>query len=181
MRPLFVGLLLIATGCPSDPEMPSTGTETSTGEASTSGSSSGEASTAGSSSSGDPGDDTTQGTIDCDPPCDPATEECIDGVCMPLPPTSDYGPCDACDPVEVPVAVPGVDGFCVCAPLCEGTRMTCPGPTEGTAEPLCVLALEEGGDPTLCALRCEGDEQCPRGATCEDIGGGSICMHPSVM
>lgn len=113
---------------------------------------------------------------DCDPPC-MGEEECVAGVCTPPPPTgSDYGPCDMCAMGEMPVSITGIEG-CFCSPMCAG--MTCPEPNEGTASAQCVLTFEMGAPPSQCALICMNDEDCPPGATCQDAGGGSICMHPA--
>ena len=90
--------------------------------------------------------------------------------------TSNYGDCNSCAGDEMPVAIEGIEG-CFCSPVCDGK--SCPAPTEGTADAVCALTFEAGGDPTQCALICDSSAQCPDGATCEDAGGASICMHPS--
>lgn len=115
--------------------------------------------------------------VGCDPPCDPATEQCVMGACEPLPGGSDYGGCAmGCPAGEMPVSIEGIEG-CFCSPMC-GEGMPCPPPNEGTATAMCVLTFNPMDPPSQCALICAGDMDCPTGATCTDVGGGSICMHP---
>lgn len=168
-----------STGEPTTGDPPATGDGTSSGGA--------DDSSSGGGVTCDPACEPGQECIDgvcfdtgvCDPACDPATEECVDGVCMPLPAdSSDYGPCTMeCPAGEMPVSITGLDG-CFCSPMCDG--MNCPPPNEGTAQAMCVLTFEMGQPPSQCALICGSDEDCPTGATCQDAGGGSICMHPAM-
>jgi len=207
----LVGLTVALTGCPGDDTgsdtnnttNPTTGVNT-TGMESTGGDTMTEppATDDGGSSSEGGGDTTTSGPpMGCDPPC-PMGEECVDGACfpaacdppcgadqmcvagvcedMPPPDSSDYGPCDMCAPGEMPIGFEGVDG-CWCAPGCDGAGAACPAPNEGTADAQCVITTMAGADPSLCALVCAGDEECPAGATCIDVGGGTVCMHPPPM
>lgn len=150
---------------------------------------------------GEPPDDTTGGPVTCDPPCaaneeciegvcfptgecDPpcaAGEECVDGVCeMPTPTNSDYGPCDACAPGEMPVQVTGAEG-CFCSPGCDGMGSMCPEPNDGTAQGQCVLETMAGAGPNQCALICDpAMEMCPAGATCQEVQPMiGICTHPA--
>ncbi|MEX1365798.1 MAG: hypothetical protein AB1Z98_21905 [Nannocystaceae bacterium] len=180
-NPTTAGMTTTATGTATDGETTGDPPATDTGGSDT---------TAGAdSSTGEP--------VTCDPPCE-ANEDCIDGVCFPsndcdppcmgdeecvagvctAPPTgSDYGPCDMCAAGEMPVGIMGVEG-CYCAPGCDGPGSMCPAPNEGTAMAVCALGTEPMM-PTLCGLLCMSDDQCPTGATCTDVGGGSICMHPA--
>jgi hypothetical protein len=129
--------------------------------------------------------DSSGGPATCDPPCE-AGEECIGGTCFdmgdsgstgePPPTSSDYGSCDMCAAGEMPVAIMGLDGFCFCSPVCDG--MSCPAANEGTAMPICALGFEMGGPLTQCALLCEATEDCPMGATCENLGMASLCTFP---
>jgi hypothetical protein len=89
---------------------------------------------------------------------------------------SDYGPCDACAAGEMPVQIGNIPG-CFCSPSCDELT-PCPDVNEGIAVPMCVLELMMGAGPTQCALICTDNADCPTGATCEDAGGGSVCMHP---
>lgn len=152
--------------------------------------------TAGEGSTGSPAttmseettaDPDTSGGVTCDPPC-AADQMCVDGSCFDIPPdatttgepppptNSDYGPCDMCAAGESPVMVGMIPG-CFCSPMCDG--MMCATPNEGTAQAMCVLELMMGAGPTQCALICTTTEDCPTGATCEDAGGASICVHPA--
>lgn len=193
------GLLLAMTGCPTgddgDTAVTSFNPQPTTSVGATGESSTGEASTgtpattmpAESSSSSDSAD--TSGGVTCDPPCE-AGQECIGGTCFdmggeesssgdPPPPTnSDYGPCNACAAGESPIMIGMIPG-CICSPMCDGQGSMCPAPNTGTAVPMCVLELMMGAGPTQCALICTDDADCPTGATCEDAGGGSVCMHPA--
>ena len=190
------GLLLAMAGCPAGDDdgdtglttvsMPTTGggTDTSAGEESTS---------TGAPMTTMPEESTgemdTSGGVTCNPPCE-AGQQCIDGQCFdmpgddtstgePPPMSSDYGPCDMCAAGEMPVAIMGLDGFCFCSPECDG--MTCPAPNDGTAMPVCALGFEMGAPPTQCALVCTSTDDCPMGASCEDLGMASICSFPVPM
>jgi hypothetical protein len=190
------GLLMVMGGCPGGddgdtgvttfptPPTTSVGTDTSAGEEST--------------TTADPmttmpeettGDMDTSGGVACDLPCE-AGQQCVNGNCFDMPgedsttgeppPTgSDYGPCDMCAAGEMPVAIMGLDGFCFCSPECDG--MTCAAPSEGTAMPVCALGFKMGQPPTQCALVCTTTEECPMGASCENLGMASICSFPVPM
>jgi len=133
-------------------------------------------------------DSTTDAPVTCDPPCEPG-QECIGGQCFDMPgePTTgdpppmgaDYGSCDMCAAGEMPVAIMGLDGFCFCSPVCDG--MSCPDPNEGDAMPVCALGFEMGQPPTQCVLVCTTAEDCPTGASCENVGMASICTYPVPM
>lgn len=167
-----------STGAPTTGDPPATGDGTSSGGA--------DDSSSGGGVTCDPPCEVGQECIDgvcfdtgvCDPPCDPATEECVDGVCMALPPTtSDYGPCPAgCAAGEVALGDPDMT-FCYCSPSCDGVGAMCPAPNEGTAMAQCAIVTMMGADPSQCALVCMDDSECPTGATCQAISGGSICVH----
>lgn len=191
----LTGLALAMAGCPAGDDsgtgattfnVPTTSAGSTTDEATTSGggSTSQSATTAPAESSGGE----SSGGVVCDPPCE-AGQECIGGTCFdmggdsssgdPPPPTnSDYGPCDMCAPGESPVMVGMVAG-CFCSPGCDGQGSACPAPNEGTGQAMCVLELMMGAGPTNCALICGDTADCPPGATCEDAGGGSVCVHPA--
>jgi hypothetical protein len=190
----LAGLAVAMAGCPSgddgetqatsfNPPTTSVGmTDDSTSEGSTSTpmTSTGQESTDGA-------DSTTSGGVTCDPPCD-AGQECIAGECFGMPgdsttgdppaTNSDYGPCGMCAAGEMPVSITGIEG-CFCSPACDGAGSMCATPNEGTAQAMCVLELMMGAGPTQCALICMNTEDCPTGATCEDAGGGSLCVHPA--
>lgn len=149
----------------------------------------------------DPTNDTTADPVDCDPPC-AGGEQCLGGICVPTgecdpacapdemcvagecvggPSSgSDYGPCAACAPGEMPVMVPPAMG-CFCSPMCDGEGSMCAAPNEGTAQPQCVLELMMGAGPSQCALICDPAMQmCPTGATCEMVQMGvGVCTHPA--
>jgi hypothetical protein len=185
-------LLLAMGGCPGGDDgdtgvttfpTPTSGmaTDTSAGEESTT---TGAPMTTMTEESTDEGMDTSGG-VTCDPPCEPG-QECVAGQCFdppgesssgdPPPMSSDYGSCDMCAAGEMPVGIMGLDGFCFCSPACDG--MTCPAPNEGDAMPVCALGFEKGEPPTQCALVCTTMEDCPMGASCENLGMASICTHP---
>jgi hypothetical protein len=97
------------------------------------------------------------------------------------PTMSDYGPCDACGPGEMPVGLMDIEG-CFCSPGCDGQGSMCATPNEGTAQAMCVLELMMGAGPTQCALICDPAMMgmCPTGATCTEVQPGvGICLHPS--
>ena len=95
------------------------------------------------------------------------------------PANSDYGPCPmGCPAGEMALGFEGIDA-CVCAPTCDGMGATCPAPNEGTASAMCVLVTMMGAPPSHCALVCTDSTMCPTGAECFEVGGGSICMHPT--
>jgi hypothetical protein len=119
-------------------------------------------------------------TGDCDPPC-AVGEECVAGECVGGPGSgSDYGPCAACAPGEMPVMVAPAVG-CFCSPMCDGEGSMCPAPNDGTAQGMCVLELMMGAGPSQCALICDPAQQmCPAGATCEEVQAGvGVCTHPA--
>ncbi len=92
---------------------------------------------------------------------------------------STYGPCNMCAAGETQVRIEGLEGFCVCAPACEGMGSPCPDPGTGV-EAQCALGMPGGTMPTLCAIVCTSADQCPEGVGCEMVPGQpvSICMAP---
>jgi len=189
------GLLLTTVGCPTGDDgdtgvtsfpTPTTGVDTGTSAGEEESTTTGAPPMTTMPESTDDSMDTSGG-VTCDPPCE-AGQQCIDGQCFDMPgeetsssgeppPTgSDYGPCDMCAAGEMPVAIMGLDGFCFCSPECDG--MVCPEPNEGDAMAVCALGFKMGAPPTQCALVCTTTEDCPMGATCEDLGMASLCTHP---
>jgi hypothetical protein len=111
--------------------------------------------------------------------CVGGAEESSDGG---NPTMSDYGPCDACGPGEMPVSIQGFDMYCFCSPGCDGQGSACADPNEGTAMPVCALELMMGAGPSQCALICDPAMMgmCPTGAECIEVQMGvGVCMHPT--
>ena len=92
------------------------------------------------------------------------------------------GPCES---GEIVVEIDGASGA-YCAPACTGPALkpTCPKsplPLNAsglpcTAEPVCAIS-DSGTGTKLCALECGGDDDCPKKATCKNLGGASVCTY----
>jgi hypothetical protein len=113
---------------------------------------------------------------------------CIECVCIGGGETgatmSDYGACDMCAMGETPIGIMGLDGFCFCAPGCDGAMSECPAPSSGGGTAVCGLGMD-AMNPTLCVVLCMDDTMCPSGATCEELmtpqGTVGLCTHPAPM
>mgnify|MGYP000844807453 CR=1 FL=1 len=72
-----------------------------------------------------------------------------------------------------------------CSPMCMNMNAICStgytGPAGGM--PVCALTTMQGQPPSLCAIICTGNTQCPTGLTCQMVPGQqqpvSICAPPA--
>ncbi len=145
-----------------------TGTETtdaSTGAPTTDVSTTGDSTTAGGCMA------TDECTFDADCPPGLACSEC---TCVA--PMAFYGACTSCEPTEIPIEIPGVEGYCFCSPPCEGG--VCPDPGTG-AEAVCAVS-DGGPEPSHCALLCTQNAECPMRTACVLVpdAAASVCTAP---
>lgn len=109
----------------------------------------------------------------------PASSNALGQVCMLSAPN--------CPAMHSCTGVQGVGSTTMgwCSPMCMNMNAICTtgytGPAGGM--PVCALTTMQGAPPSLCAIICTGNAQCPTGLTCQPVPGQqqpvSICAPPA--
>lgn len=96
--------------------------------------------------------------------------------------------CDSATPCPDGNSCTGIQGVGsetsgYCSPACTPSGGECAAGYTGPAggQPMCVLSEAAGADPTLCAIICTDNAQCPSGTQCIPVPGNSasVCAPPA--
>ena len=106
------------------------------------------------------------------------------GICL-LPETGDQGAYEQCGPdfgdCEEGMSCITIMGTedthdAYCAPYC-GDGEPCPEASNGM-DGMCALGADQDNLEYCALVGCSGDETCPDGMECVDLGGGFVCLWP---